>query len=116
MTTTEDLLHAARSGTFSRPDARPHYAPELRLEPVHLDIALRVELDARSIEGTVTSRLRANDAGAVSLELDAVDFHDVAVEDAAGKALRFSYDGARIGVVVRAAGASDATVAVRLDG
>jgi len=99
MTTTEDLLHAARSGTFSRPDARPHYAPELRLEPVQLDIALRVELDARSIEGTVTSRLRANDEGAVSLELDAVDFHDVAVEDAAGKALRFSYDGARIGVV-----------------
>ncbi|NOY93930.1 MAG: M1 family metallopeptidase, partial [Deltaproteobacteria bacterium] len=99
MTTTESLLHAARSGSFSRPDARPHYAPELRLEPAHLDITLTVDLDVRSLEGTVTIRLRANDEGATAIDLDAVDFLELSVEDAAGKALRHAYDGARLSVV-----------------
>lgn len=87
-----------RAASFTLPGAATHYPPDLEIEPVHLDIALRVDIDAHSVAGVVTHTLAWRRAGAVQLELHAVDFHDVAVEDVDGHELRWRYDGRSIRV------------------
>jgi aminopeptidase N len=91
-----DHRHACarrRSAVFTLPGAQTHYPPDLEIEPVHLDINLRVDIDARSVTGVVTHTLAWRRSGAVQLELHAVDFMDLALEDLDGHELRFRYDG-----------------------
>lgn len=96
MTTSRDRIHAcACAGDFASPSASEHYPPDLRLEPVHLDIALHVDLEAETAEGVVTARIRANADGPSALVLDAVAFEDVRVETAA---TRSDYDGAKLAI------------------
>jgi len=83
-----------RPGDFHSSGADAHYAPDLRLETVHLDIAIRVDLDAAALAGEVTHRVRANVEGATSLRLDAVGFLDLEVRGA-----DHAYDGERIDLV-----------------
>jgi aminopeptidase N len=78
---------------FTLPGAEAHYPPDLEIEPVHLDIDLQVEIEARSVVGVVTHTLAWRRAGAVALELHALDFMDVALEDLDGHELRWRYDG-----------------------
>ena len=85
-------------GDFTMPGAASHYPPDLELEPVHLDIALRVDIPHRTAEGIVTSTIRAARKGPTRIGLHAVDFHDVDVRDADGKPLSYSYDGKQIDV------------------
>jgi aminopeptidase N len=89
-----------RSGLdgFTLAGATPHYPPDLRLEPVSMHLALRVLPDERTLVGTNRIEVTARAAGALTLLLDAVDFEDVEVSDAAGAALTSIYDGRAIRV------------------
>lgn len=91
---TEMGVH--QGADFTMPGAEAHYPPDIELEPIHLDIALRVEIDKRSAEGIVTSTIRAARKGPTRIKLHAVDFLDVDVRDADGKSLSWSYDGKQI--------------------
>jgi len=73
-----------------------HYAPDLPLEPVHLDIDLRFDLAQRAVEGTVTTTVVARDEGARTLALDAVSFAVATVDDPEGHALTWHYDGEKL--------------------
>ena len=90
------LLLGAGGPGFSTGASAPHYAPDLPLEPVHLDVDLRFDLAARSAEGTVTTTVVARDEGARTLRLDAVSFTVASVEDPDGSPLVWSYDGAKL--------------------
>ncbi len=85
-------LHSHRSD-FTLPGAEAHYPPHLELEPSHLDIELRLDLERARASGTVTTTVEARRAGPRSIELHAVDFQDVRVADPEGRALEFTYDG-----------------------
>jgi aminopeptidase N len=74
------------------------YPPDLELEPVHLDIDLHVDLVEKSFKGTVTTTVVARHDGPSDIELDAVDFLDVEVSDAAGRELSSRYDGRKINI------------------
>ncbi|MBZ0137500.1 MAG: hypothetical protein K8I27_14125 [Planctomycetes bacterium] len=91
---TEMGVH--QGADFTMPGAEAHYPPDIELEPVHLDIALRIEIDKHSAEGIVTSTIRAARKGPTRIKLHAVDFIDVDVRDAANKPLSWSYDGKKI--------------------
>jgi aminopeptidase N len=84
-----------------------------------LDIALYVDIDARSVEGAVTTTVKARRDGPTSLELDAVDFLDVAVVDPEGGEVDWSYDGEKLSVAWKQAFAAEETrkleVRYRLD-
>jgi len=73
---------------FSAPDAQRSYAPDLALEPTHIEVRMRFDLDAQSATGSVTTTVRANRAGARSLRLDAIGLEGVQIEGADGR-----YDG-----------------------
>jgi aminopeptidase N len=81
---------------FAGPEAEQHYPPDLELEPMHLDVALALDLEGESAAGTVTTTVAARRPDADTLELDAVDFEDVTVQDVEGRALESRYDGRRI--------------------
>jgi aminopeptidase N len=87
-----------RGADFSRPDAEAHYPPDLGLEPIHLDIALHLDLEAQTAVGTVTTTVAARRAGPRRLTLDGVDLAITAVEDADGHALTWHYDGQKLAV------------------
>jgi len=78
---------------FSAPDAEQSYAPDLSLEPTHIEVRLRFDLDERSASGSVTTTVRANRAGARTLRLDAIGFEDVEIDGAGVR-----YDGESIHV------------------
>lgn len=85
------LAGALRGGEFTSPASKDHYAPDRRLEPVHLTLRLRVDPSAKRMDAAITHRIRANASGAQSLTLDGVDFEELTVEGAA-----FDYDGRQI--------------------
>lgn len=87
--------HAA---AFTLPGAPVHYPPDLEIEPVHLDMALRVDIEARTVVGVVTHTLAWRRAGVVQLTLHAIDLQDLAVEDLDGHALSWRHDGETIRV------------------
>ena len=101
--TADDSTHrhaCARrhAGAFTLPGAETHYPPDLGIEPIHLDIALHVDIEKRSATGVVTHTLAWRRAGAVQLDLHALDLLDVNVEDLDGHELRWRYDGRSIRV------------------
>ena len=85
--------HHHRTADFTLPGAEAHYPPDLEIEPIHLDIDLHVDIDARTAIGTVTHTLKWRRAGARSLALNAVALEDLALEDLDGHELRWRYDG-----------------------
>ena len=64
---------------FTIAGAKPDYAPDLALEPVHVEIRLSLEIGKRRAGGGVTTTVRCNRNGARSLRLDAIGMLDVAV-------------------------------------
>ena len=79
---------------FTLPGAEASYAPDLAVEPTHLDIALRFDIAAARAAGEVRTTVRGNRSGARKLKLDAVSLEGVAVESEA--ALDWRYDGEAI--------------------
>jgi aminopeptidase N len=88
----------ASSGDFALPGAEAQYPPDLELEPMHVEVDLSVDLDAQAVHGTVTTSVEARGAGPRRLRLHAVDFADLTVRDADGRALEFTYDGRTVAV------------------
>ncbi|MCZ6806102.1 MAG: M1 family aminopeptidase, partial [Deltaproteobacteria bacterium] len=80
---------AAKDG-FALPGAGKSYAPDLALEPTHIDVRLHFDLEACTAEGSVTTTVRGNRDGARSLGLDAVGLEDVTI---IGDELGGRYDG-----------------------
>jgi len=76
---------------FTLPGAAPHYAPDLALEPTHIEVRLRFDLDRQRAEGAVTTTLRANRGDTRRLRLDAMRLEDLSVVPQPG--LAWSYDG-----------------------
>lgn len=74
---------------FAPPDADEHYSPDLRIEPVHLDLFVEVNVAARALRIELGVRVRARSAGARVLVLDGVGLLDLSVE---GEGLSFTYD------------------------
>src|SRR6187549_57983 len=71
---------AARGAGFTPPDADEHYSPDLRLEPVHLRLSVRVDIPARTLWLTVGMRVKARSGGSRTLALDGVDLRELRVE------------------------------------
>ena len=90
------IMH--HSSDFALPGVERSYAPDLLLEPVHLDIALQLDVSGHSAEGVVTTTLISRSPGADAVTLDAVDLLDVVVSAPDGHSLSWSYDGQRISV------------------
>lgn len=91
---TELGIH--QGADFTLPGAEAHYPPDLELEPLHLDIALGIDIPHRTAEGVVTSTIRAHRAGPTAVKLHAVDFENVEARDADGFELAFRYDGKQL--------------------
>ncbi|UCG24533.1 MAG: hypothetical protein JSW55_00575 [Chloroflexota bacterium] len=85
-----------RASVFEDRAVPEQYPPDLELEPLHLDIDLRVDLVKESVAGTVTTTVVARSDGTNDLELDAVDFLDVAVDGRDGHELTWTYDGRKL--------------------
>lgn len=96
----------AASRDFASGTATPKYGPSLELEPTHLLLQLRIDIEGRTAGGAVTTTVLSRRDGARSLSLHAEDFETVtAVElvghgeaDANGAAtadscLSWTYDG-----------------------
>jgi aminopeptidase N len=84
-----DAREKRAAGEFASTDASRHYAPELRLEPVHLDLHLTIDLEARRVDVELVHRLRCNDEGADTITLNGLELRDLRVE---GDGVRSSYD------------------------
>lgn len=83
---------------FTLPGAAKVFPPDLPLEPVHLDLELRVDIHGRAVAGTATTTVTSRHDGAAELTLHAVDLADLDVRDPDGHAVRWSYDGQAIRV------------------
>ena len=87
--------HAHSHSDFASKDAPANYPPDLRLEPVHSEIKLHVDLDAQRASGQVTHTVAVHQQGVPALILDAVDLIIERVSDEGG-AFRLSVDGREI--------------------
>jgi aminopeptidase N len=83
---------------FATSGADPVYPPDLSIEPFHLDVVYRFDLESQSVDGKVTHSVRGKSGGPTRLVLHAVDFEDVACTGVDGKAVSFRYDGKEITV------------------
>ncbi len=87
---------ARHAGDFTLPGAKAHYPPDIQLEPVHLDIALRFDIPAAAAEGVATHIIRARRSGHTHLRLHAVDLDVQSVTDVDGRDVSHRYDGREI--------------------
>ncbi len=83
---------------FASKGADAHYPPDIELEPTHLDISLRVDIDARTVEGAVTTTVESRRSGPTKLSLHAVDFLELEVRDTEDRELSWDYDGKRLNI------------------
>lgn len=104
--TSTSLAHDAccrrRSAEFVPAHAPAHYAPDLAIEPRHLDLAIQLWIDERRAQATATLTLVARQASPAEIALDAVDFDAVAVTsgDDTGPSgeITWRYDGRKLGI------------------
>jgi aminopeptidase N len=89
----ETKVHAGNY--FGGPSAELHYPPDLKLEPVHIDIKAKLDIDKETADLIVTTTVKANSAGAQTLTLDGVDFKGLKVDSDEHK-VAFTYDGSAI--------------------
>ncbi len=88
--------YCGRGESFALPGAEETFAPDLPLEPKHIEIRLRFDLLGASVAGAVATDVVANREGARTIALDAVAFEEVVVEAGGGEELAWRYDGKRI--------------------
>ncbi len=85
-----------RSNDFAGIGSEPHYPPDLRLEPRHIELDISFDFEAKALSGAVVTTVESRVDGPRSLCLNAVDLEDLRVDDADGAALEFAYDGKEI--------------------
>jgi aminopeptidase N len=87
------LLLSGPAAGFARPHTRPSYAPDLCLEPTHLELHITPDIPARTLRCEATHTVRARAGGRRLLRLDAVDMevHEVVSDD--GHSLSHRHDG-----------------------
>jgi aminopeptidase N len=90
--------HAHAHSDFASKDAPANYPPDLRLEPVHTEINLFVDLDQQRAEGHVTHTVAVHQQGVAALILDAIDLDIAGIEDEDGSALAFQYDNKKLSI------------------
>jgi aminopeptidase N len=91
---TEGLVSSA---PFSAPGTLPVYAPDLSIEPIHLDLQLDVDVPNQTLKAIVTHTVRARAGGPKTLKLNGIGFQDVVVSDPDGAhEVVHSYDGSEI--------------------
>ena len=95
------------STDFAPPGAEAHFPPDVELEPVHLDIALRVDLEKRCAGGVVTHNIRSVRNGPRAIDLHGVDLEQVDVRSDDEHEIEWSYDGRQIRVVWQVPFAAD---------
>eukprot|EP00276_Gloeochaete_wittrockiana_P010804 CAMPEP_0184647398 /NCGR_PEP_ID=MMETSP0308-20130426/4314_1 /TAXON_ID=38269 /ORGANISM="Gloeochaete witrockiana, Strain SAG 46.84" /LENGTH=897 /DNA_ID=CAMNT_0027078317 /DNA_START=88 /DNA_END=2781 /DNA_ORIENTATION=- len=81
---------------FTIAGAKPHYAPDLVLQPFHLDVSLRFSIEERKAWGKVIQQIRSNRDNARTLVLNALNFLDVVVTSNDTHHLSYRYDGKEI--------------------
>lgn len=81
---------ASRPG-FAPPGALDRYSPDLRLDPVHLDLALVVDVPGRRLDVRQRLTVRARVNGARALTLDGIDLRELRAQLPDGGASH--YDG-----------------------
>jgi aminopeptidase N len=81
---------------FSGPGAEDQYPPDQQIEPVHLDIDLKVDVTGQGASGAVTITAVCRASGADRLVLDAVSFTEVVVKDPDGHDITYRYNGEKI--------------------
>ncbi len=74
---------------FALPGSRPHYGPDKTVEVELIDLDLKPDLEAETLEGVCTTTVRALDEDVERLALDAVDL-EVGGVDRDGVAQRFT--------------------------
>lgn len=100
---------------FALAGAVKKYAPDLKLEPIHTEIHLSVDLDRQAAAGYAIITLRSNVAGVHHLTLDAVDYDNVMVKDLSGKGLQYNYNDKSLELHFKKAFESQETGKVRID-
>lgn len=73
-----------------------HYPPDLKIEPLHMDVCLSFDLPARRAWGSVTHRFKARVGGVQSCALNAVDMRGVSVESLGSVSVSHRYDGLQL--------------------
>ena len=81
------------NGAFTLPGFQTHYAPNLTLEPTHLELHLAVDLDKRGAVGQLIWTVEARRSGETSLRLNAVEMQIESVSDLDGQPLDWRHDG-----------------------
>ncbi|MFQ5653192.1 MAG: M1 family aminopeptidase [Planctomycetota bacterium] len=79
----------SRGDGFTTPGSEPSYAPDLALEPVHIEVRLLFDLEAATASGSVVTTVRSNRDDARSLRLDGVSLGDLSASDPYGELLRW---------------------------
>ncbi|MBV9271221.1 MAG: HEAT repeat domain-containing protein [Candidatus Eremiobacteraeota bacterium] len=82
---------------FALPGAKLQYGPDKTVDVEHIDLQLRPQLEARRLEGTCTTTVRALDEPVPRVVMDAVDLRIGRVQ-ANGKDCAFSTDGKRLDI------------------
>lgn len=106
---------SSRMGDFALPGAEKKYAPDLKLEPVHTELHLAVNIDNKSMTGYALVTIQANVDGCKTIELDAVDFNDLKVMSQDDKDLKHHYDGRILHLTFSADLKTDEKKIVRID-
>ena len=75
--------------SFTLPGAQPQYGPDRPVRVLHIDLDLRPDLDARTIDGVCTTLIEAVDDAVAHIVLDAVDLEIQGVYSADGTALQY---------------------------
>ena len=104
-----------RSEDFTLSGAVKNYAPDLKLEPIHTELHLSIDLNQRAAQGYALITIRANVEGADTLNLDAVDFDNLKVSALNGENLQHSYDGNIIALHFESMFKADEARVVRID-
>ncbi len=89
------LGHKPAAG-FAASDAQPKYAPDLQLEPIHLEIDLRVDLEKPRLDVVLRHTVRCNTVGAHVLALHGVELLDMEVRTSG---VDWDYDGQQLQLV-----------------
>ncbi|MDE2572142.1 MAG: M1 family metallopeptidase, partial [bacterium] len=74
---------------FALPGTRAQYGPDRSVDVVHVDLHLRPDLHACSLDGVCTTRVAAVVDGVQAMELDAVDLRIDSIRDAGGGELAY---------------------------